>query len=186
MPKAARHRLIRQLIASTKVPSQDALAAMLADHGEHATQATISRDLRDLGVLKSSAGYQLPGPPAATSIASGPPGARGAGSPRSRGVQEHAGSRAGNARLSEPLTAAVRRFLASAETAATLVVLKTSPGHASVIAVELDRQPPSSAVGTVAGDDTIFVATRSNSDAASLADLFNETAGLRSGERRAG
>ena len=45
----------------------------------------------------------------------------------------------------------------------TIVVLKTGPGHAQIVALEIDRGPPDGVIGTVAGDDTIFVATESES-----------------------
>jgi transcriptional regulator of arginine metabolism len=173
MPKAARHKLIRELIASERVASQEALVSLLAQRGETATQATVSRDLRDLGVLKGSTGYQLP-----SAVAVGVASGYGAATVEARPPARSNGQAADRPPLAEPLVSSLRRFLASAERAASLVVLKTSPGYASVIAVELDRLPPAGVVGTVAGDDTIFIATRSEESAAGLTALFREVAGI--------
>lgn len=163
--------LIRELIATRRVPSQDALASMLAERGQRITQATISRDLKDLGVLKSAAGYHLPG--AIAQSAATTPGT----------TKDETGTAEP---LSAPLVSALRRFLAAANQASSMVVLKTSPGHASVIAVELDRVPPAGAVGTVAGDDTIFLAAHSESAARALTAMLREAAGVPGDERRAG
>jgi transcriptional regulator of arginine metabolism len=94
----------------------------------------LSRDLRDLAIVKTPGGY-------ARSEASTP--------------ESHAGRR------DERLNRALREFVHSVETAGTLVVLKTPPSAAHPVAYALDEADLPEAVGTIAGDDTIFVATRS-------------------------
>ncbi len=146
--RPTRHALIRAHIASGKVRSQEQLAALLAGAGCRASQGTISRDLRDLGVLKGADGFTMPGP--------------------------------GESRTTPPkeLQRAVRERLLSADRAGSIVVLRTAPGHASALAVEVDRARPEGVVGTVAGDDTVFVATASPAKAARIARLVKSLAAI--------
>ncbi|MCC6951954.1 MAG: arginine repressor [Phycisphaerales bacterium] len=131
-----RQSLIRRLVGATPVRSQAALSALLKREGVACTQATLSRDLRELGMVKGASGYAEPG-----------------GSP-----PEQAG-----------LVRAARALLLEARAAGTLVVIRTPPGGAPSLALELDRTPPEGVLGTVAGDDTVFAATGSVSGAAKVA-----------------
>lgn len=131
-----RQSLIRGLVASGPVRSQEALSAMLRRKGVACTQATLSRDLRELGMVKGAAGYSEAG--AAPVQTSG-------------------------------LARAARSLLLKAHVAGTLVVIRTPPGGAPSLALELDRTPPEGVVGTVAGDDTVFAATDSPARAARVA-----------------
>ena len=104
-------------------------------------QATVSRDIAELGLVKvrgddGRLAYALPG----------------TGDPE---------------RLSR-LEAALDRWLVGAETAGNLVVLRTPPGHASALALALDEAALPAVAGCIAGDDTIFVAARDGSTAAEL------------------
>lgn len=146
--RPTRHALIRAHIATGKVRSQEQLGALLAAANCIASQGTISRDLRDLGVLKGADGYSLPGP--------------------------------GESRATPPkeLQRAVRERLLSADRAGSIVVLRTAPGHASALAVEVDRARPEGVVGTVAGDDTVFVAAASPAKAARIARLVKSLAAI--------
>jgi transcriptional regulator of arginine metabolism len=130
------------------VTSQEQLQRLLADDGLRATQATISRDLRELGVAKGPDGYVIP--------------------------SDEQRSPTGGASLERALAA----FLVSAKAAGVLVVLKTGPGHAQVIALELDRHTPDGILGTIAGDDTIFVAAESTTRATDLAAELRTAARL--------
>jgi transcriptional regulator of arginine metabolism len=145
---ARRQARIRDLLERGPVASQEQLQSLLAKDGLRATQATISRDLRELGVVKGPDGYVLP--------------------------SNQQRSRAGPASLQRALAA----YLVSAKAAGVLVVLKTGPGHAQVIALELDRLPPEGVLGTIAGDDTIFVAAESTKRAQELAADLREAARL--------
>ena len=139
LTKAARQRRISELVAGTEVPSQTALAELLATDGVSVTQATLSRDLEDLGVEKVRGRYVLPqdeghNPPSRL-LAAEAPGPR-------------------LARLCEEL-------LVSAEATGNLIVLRTPPGAAQLLASALDRADWPDVAGSVAGDDTVLVIVRS-------------------------
>lgn len=146
--KPRRHAVIRNLIASGEIYSQLELAKLLAREGIEATQATLSRDLAELGVLKGPDGYQLPS--AGTS-----------GIPR-------------EASLGRTL----KRELVSIDVGGTLVVLKTPSGHGNALAIELDRARLNGALGTIAGDDTVFLAARSELSARRIAKDLRDLAEL--------
>lgn len=148
--KPRRHHRIAELLRRERIASQDALRERLGRDGIAVTQATLSRDLHELGVVKGPAGYVLP-------QGAVPPGQ---------------GAAAGS--LGAALGASVSRV----DHAGTLVVLHTGPGRAPLVALEIDRAPPSGVVGTVAGDDTVFIAVRSGGDAARLARDLRKAAGL--------
>ena len=133
MGTTERRDQVRRLIAAGGVHTQGDLVAALAERGVEVTQATVSRDLAGLGVVRGFRGgrqtYLLPD-------------------------DMTDGTGAAQARL--------RRLLADlpleiAETA-PLVVLRTSPGAANAIASSIDLSQWGDVVGTIAGDDTIFVA----------------------------
>jgi len=107
---------------------QDELVQALHEQGENVTQATVSRDLAAMGVVKGPAGYVLP---------STPMGIDGPGE----------------------LKVAIRRHSTLIRQADSLVVVRTAPGHAGLIGDALDRWPPQGVVGTIAGDDTVMIAT---------------------------
>lgn len=146
--KARRQAAIGKAIGARQVASQEQLRELLAAAGFEAGQATLSRDLRELGVVKGPAGYALPGSPP---------------QPRHDGKE---------------LDLALRSLLLSAERAGNLAVLKTGPGRAQALAVEIDRTPPPQVVGVIAGDDTLFLACRSDADADKLVSLCRRAAGI--------
>jgi transcriptional regulator of arginine metabolism len=76
-------------------------------------------------------------------------------------------------------------FVTDVTVGGTIVVLSTGPGHAQIVALELDRGPPDGVIGTVAGDDTIFVATRSAAAAKRVGATLREESGMHSVPRRA-
>jgi len=125
--------------------NQRELARQLAERGIRTTQATLSRDLAEIGVVKSAAGYSLP----------------------ANGSHLPAPSPAEAARPG--LSMAIRRLLISAQSAGTLVVIHTPPGQASALAIELDRIELPGKIGTIAGDDCILVACTSTTSARALA-----------------
>lgn len=137
--KARRQREVARLIQSQQVASQSELVAMLSRRGIEVTQATLSRDLAELGVVKGSAGYQL-----------------------LRDASAQVPDR------TSALQGAVRRMLLGAEAGGTIAVLHTAPGQAAALAVEIDRSAPEGALGTIAGDDCIFVACTSPAAARDL------------------
>ena len=119
MHKTKRQQKIISLINARRIGTQQELTALLERAGFVATQPSVSRDLVELGVVKSNGHYTLP---------------RAAGG-------------------------ASRRGLLGLETAGdALVVAKCEPGLASAVAVEIDRAGISEIVGTLAGEDTVFIA----------------------------
>ncbi len=147
--KAQRHERIARLVQGQVIYSQQELQEMLAKAGIAVTQATLSRDLSSMGVLKGPGGYVLPGVNAAAAAAPG---------------------ESAEALLQRTL----RREMRGIDTGGSLVVIRTDVGHANVLAVELDRVHPSEVLGSIAGDDTIFLATRSSAAAAKLARRLKE------------
>jgi transcriptional regulator of arginine metabolism len=134
MNKSFRQGQILNLIRRKGIHTQEVLARELAAVGVSTTQVTLSRDIRELGLVKTPGGYrQLDG-------TEHPPG----------------------------LSSTAGEFLRDVRVAQNLVVLKTSPGNASSLAVSLDREDWPEIVGTVAGDDTILVVAPDNTDARSI------------------
>ncbi|MEL6795221.1 MAG: arginine repressor [Planctomycetota bacterium] len=148
MSAIARREALRRIVARSVLPSQDAVQAVLADAGIEATQATISRDLKAIGAVKGPGGYTIPGD--ASTQPPTPP--------------------------SSP--ALLAQHIISAQPALNLVVLKTTPGGAQVVALELDRHPPAGVVGTVAGDDTVMIAVNARADVNKVCKAIRAAAGL--------
>ena len=138
LTKAARQARIVELLGSRSVGSQTELGRLLADAGLVVTQATVSRDLDELGAVKvrtpAGMAYVVPEENA----------------PRG-GTTEAVDARLG--RLLEEL-------LVSAEPTGSCVVLRTPPGGAHFLGSALDRAGLPEVAGTVAGDDTVLLVTR--------------------------
>jgi transcriptional regulator of arginine metabolism len=173
------------------VASHEGLRRLLAQEGIEATQATISRDLREIGAVKSAAGYTMPSV-LVGQVAGHAPDATSAAA--ARGVQGgHGQARADSSRAAlidsalaaVGLPAALRTFVVSVERGGSMVVARTGPGHASLVAAEIDRAMPTGVLGTVAGDDTIFIACRGESAARRLAAELAQAAGVGSAARGA-
>jgi len=148
-----RREEILRIIREQSVHSQDILLSALRKHGFKVTQPTLSRDLHELGVAKSPNGYVAPGDLAAvTPIASFTP----------RRLRE------------ERLEQLVRDNVLSAEAAVNLVVIKTPPAAAQPVASAMDAAELEDVLGTVGGDDTIFIALATAHSAAALAKQFEQ------------
>lgn len=124
MTKNYRQGQILKLIRSKKITTQEELSRELRAEGIEATQVTLSRDIRELGLAKTADGYReiLP---------------------------DSAGAE---------LATVITEFLLDVRLAQNIVVLKTSAGNANSLAVALDSEEWAEVAGTVAGDDTIFLA----------------------------
>lgn len=134
MNKSFRQGQILKLIRTRRILTQEELAQALAEAFQiQATQVTLSRDIRELGLVKTKEGYRQVGPPAGPDLAT-----------------------------------IAAEFLFDVRQAQNLIVLKTSPAHASSVAIALDEEELPEVVGTLAGDDTVLVVTP---DAASAAKL---------------
>jgi transcriptional regulator of arginine metabolism len=196
--KAARQAQIAGILEHAQVRSQEELAGMLADRGVHVAQATLSRDLEELGAvrLRGAAGalvYALPGDPGGPGSWPGGVGGTGAGSTGAEGPVSHAPAGAGQAGRSgaaavrgaaEPaatgtLPRVAAELLVSAEASANLVVLRTPAGGAQLLASAIDHAEWPAILGTVAGDDTVLVIARDPAGGADLAGAL-----LRQAERR--
>ena len=143
MKKFERQGAILRLVQDRKLSTQTEVADALRDSGLEATQATVSRDIAQLGLMKvrDEGGrlvYALPGA-------------------------------ADLDRLSE-LSAAFRRWAVSMTPAGNLVVVQTPPGYAMPLARAIDQAALPDIAGTIAGDDTIFIAARDGLAGAELAD----------------
>ena len=150
--KAARHARIVAVLAEHPVRSQAELAARLKDAGLHVTQATLSRDLDELGAVK------LRPPDGGLPVYVVPED----GSPLAhRGVDDAPPQR---------LARLVGELLTSAEPSGNLVVLRTPPGAAQYLASAFDRAGLPDIIGTIAGDDTLLVVTRDPQGGRALAD----------------
>lgn len=149
--RAGRQARIVAILSSAQVRSQNELAALLAAEGIEVTQATLSRDLEELGAVK------LRGADCGTGIYVVPED----GSPV-RGVS------GGTDRMARLLG----ELLVSTDDSGNLAVLRTPPGAAHYLASAIDRAALPQVVGTIAGDDTILVVAREPTTGAQLAGMF--------------
>jgi transcriptional regulator of arginine metabolism len=129
MTKTYRQAQIQKLLRSRSVTTQQDLVRHLKSAGIRASQVTLSRDLRDLGIVKTPDGYKERSA-LQTSAASG-----------------------------DTLQRILGEFARDIQAAGNLVVVKTLPGSAGTVAEALDIEPGLGIVGTIAGDNTIFAAT---------------------------
>ncbi len=151
--RAGRQARIVAILSTAEVRSQSELAARLAAEGIEVTQATLSRDLEELGAVK------LRGADGGVGVYVVPED----GSPV-RGVA------GGTGRLSRLLG----ELLVSTDASANLAVLRTPPGGAHYLASAIDRAALPYVVGTIAGDDTVFVVAREPMTGAELASALEE------------
>lgn len=157
--KSARHQRIREILGREAIRSQTDLAERLLEDGVDVTQATLSRDLVELGAVKVRQGRTL---------LYAVPGEGGDRTPRAGAARSEAVARL--RRLSGEL-------LVTAEASANLVILRTPPGAANFLASAIDHAEFPEVLGCIAGDDTIMVISRDPVGAAPLAQRFLEIAG---------
>ncbi len=150
---------IQRLVHEQRVRSQQELRALLRARGVAATQPTLSRDIRELGLVKGPNGYFAP------AEAAPPAPLPAAGPPRAASV---------SARRGEKLARLVGGFVLSVERAGTLVIVRTPPADAQPVARAVDEAAPDEVAGTIAGDDTIFLATKSPTDADRLTERLRQ------------
>ena len=143
--KERRQRAIADLIRGQALSSQEELADHLGSLGFAVTQATISRDLEQIGAVKVRRDGQL---------------SYALADERRNGGQSR-------------LAAVFRDWVRSVESAGTLVVIKTPPGSAHLVGVVLDQSALPEIAGTICGDDTIFAACRSAAEARALSSKLS-------------
>ncbi len=151
--KARRQSAIRDVVEQQAVRSQDQLRRLLASRGFVVTQATLSRDIKELGLVKRAAdgAYQplaLEAPPPAAALST--------------------------------LSRALSAYLHGIDVAEQLLVVRTGPGQAALLALAIDRARLSAVLGTIAGDDTILVVCRNARGARATAMRVEELSGARS------
>ena len=127
--KTFRHGQILRLVSAERIANQEELRRRLAQQRLRVTQATLSRDLQELKLVKTTEGYR------ATAI------------------------RAEEAATVPPFTRALREFLLDVRPAENLLVLKTPPSGAQPLAAAVDASKLTEIVGTIAGDDTVLIIT---------------------------
>ena len=125
--KQQRHHAVRELLVETTVSNQDELRSKLADRGFKVTQATLSRDIRELGLSKGPSGYVLP-----------------------NGDKNDESSLPG-------IHEVLRSFGLEARLALNLLVVVTATGSAQTVAAGIDYEDWPEVVGTIAGDDTVLI-----------------------------
>jgi transcriptional regulator of arginine metabolism len=127
MNKALRHRAVLEALKRGPVANQEDLQRTLRKRGFKVGQATLSRDIRDLNLSKTGAGYALPQGEGAAGLAL------------------------------PPVQRLVREFVLDVRPAQNLLVVKTIIGSAQPVAAALDEQEWEGVLGTIAGDDTILI-----------------------------
>jgi len=151
--KAQRQHLVSRLIEERAVPNQTTLVELLAVEGVVATQATVSRDLDDLGAIK----IRVPGGDSVYAIPDLP-------------TEQHAPN--------DHLRRVFGDWVVEVASSANLVVLRTPPGSAHVVGSALDRVGVDGILGTVAGDDTLIVVVAEDVGGSVVADRLRDLAGL--------
>jgi transcriptional regulator of arginine metabolism len=146
----ARRTLLAKIIRERSVGRQAELVALLRQLGFEATQSSVSRDLRELGVAKIGDRYVLP----------------------ENGLADNAGTPKSH-------FSSLRQFVHERMTAGVnLTVLKTRVGSAQSVAVAIDAARWPEVVGTISGDDTIFIATAGAHEQAQLGERLRATFGI--------
>jgi len=153
LSKTQRQHRIAQLLEQHPVTSQAQLVELLDGTGVEATQATVSRDLEELGALK----VRMPGGDAVYAVPE---------LPKDRGAPE------------EHLRRVLGDWVVEVASSANLVVVRTPPGSAHVVASAIDRSALGGIIGTVAGDDTIVVIAAERVGGVAVARQLSDLAGL--------
>lgn len=144
--KNERHQAIASLIEKYKIRTQEELARKLQENGFEATQATVSRDIRQMNLKKVSEG--------------------GGGSYYTMAKEE--------VPLNGAYGNVLKESLVSVEAAMNLLVLKTHPGMAMAVAAAVDALALDEILGTIAGDDTVMAAARTVEEAKRVQKRFRE------------
>ena len=149
--KARRQAAVLDILSRDSVRSQEQLRQRLSQRGFDVTQATLSRDIKELGLVKRAAdgAYQA--------------------------APDEDGSRPPTEQARHTLQRALVDYLAGIQQSQQLLVLRTGPGEAQPLALAIDRARLADVLGTIAGDDTILVITR---DARSARTLVLQFEGL--------
>ncbi|MCH5341734.1 MAG: arginine repressor [Acetatifactor sp.] len=145
--KKKRQEIILEIIRKVDVDTQEELAEILRQRGFKVTQATVSRDIRELKLSKVS----VPG-----------------------GRQKYVSMPDNTPQMEDRYIRVLRDGFVAMETAQNLLVMRTASGMAMAVAAALDSLNLPEVVGCIAGDDTIFVAARSREEADALSEKLKE------------
>jgi transcriptional regulator of arginine metabolism len=144
MNKTLRHRAILNVLQQGAIANQEHLQRALRKQGFKVGQATLSRDIKELNLIKGSDGYSLPQGENSSSL------------------------------TLPPVSRLVREFVLDARAAQNLLVIKTIVGSAQPVAAALDGEEWPETVGTIAGDDTILIVCSDKEGAKKLAHRIEE------------
>lgn len=147
MSNAVRQQAILRLVRDRAISTQGELVEALREEGHEVVQTTVSRDIHDLGLVKVRA-------------------------PSGRLV--YAAQGADDADRRRAIGVAMRRYAIGVERAGPLVVVTTPSGYASALAQAIDEGAHPAIAGTIAGDNTIFLAPREGTSVAALSDELRE------------
>ena len=150
-PRTKRQKMLADILRSEPIGSQEEATERLGAAGFAVNQATVSRDLAQLGAVKVKRG-----------------GAIRYALPDQRGESAWAAAR---------LERIFAEWVQSVEPAGSLIVLRTPPGSAHIVGLALDQAQLAEVAGTICGDDTIFIAVRDAADVHGLADRFRALGG---------
>ncbi len=143
--KAARHAMILQIIEKNNIETQDELAELLRENGFEVTQATVSRDIKELRLIKVLA---------------------------DDGMYKYATVDKAESGMLERFVRMFSESVISMTNAGNLIIIKTISGSANVSAEDIDSMRWSEIAGTIAGDNTIFVAVKDSADVPDIMKKF--------------
>ncbi len=143
-PKPQRHHRILELVRREPLVTQDEMVRRLAQEGMRVTQATLSRDIKELGLVKTADGYSAP--VEATDAAAAP----------------------------HVLARMLREFVVDIREAQNLLILKTTPGSAQPVAAALDAESWPELLATLGGDDTILAVSDTTANCRALGKRIRE------------
>ena len=136
--KIARHAKILELIEKYDIETQDELAQKLCEEGFMVTQATVSRDIREMKLTKIAT---------------------------ERGKQKYSVITGNDTEITERLTRVFKEAVVKMDYAQNMIVIKTLEGMGMAVAVALDNMQNPEILGTIAGDDTVFCVVRTHNQA---------------------
>ena len=148
--KNSRHTRILEIIGDYVIETQDDLIEKLKESGYPVTQATVSRDIKQLGLIKTAT---------------------------KDGGYKYTVARGDNSSNENKLKNIMRETVVNAQDAQNIIVVKTFPGMANAAAAALDALAGEAVIGSIAGDDTIFIVVRNAEDALEFTNFIREIIG---------
>ena len=150
--KNERQKKILELIEKYEIDTQETLIAKLAEEGYKVTQTTVSRDIKELKIVKGTTGM---------------------------GTYKYVSPRPNSDEITVPLASGISKSVTSVESAENSIVIKTYAGMANAVSVYLESFSHVHIVGTVAGDDTLLVVFKTREIAEKTEDEFKTLLGIR-------